>query len=107
MTSRGSSRAIAAIAFGDGPKALSFAPKRTSSRWPDSRISCSGPMNGVVAGIASTAGSDESGCQPPKKRWTVTGVPAGHSSSRSSMMMYPSARAVRLTENERNGKWMR
>ena len=42
-------------------------------------MSCSGPMNGVVAGIASTArvGWIIFECQAPKNRWTVTGVPAG------------------------------
>ena len=46
---------IASAAFGEIPKALSFAPTRTRNASPRRRSSVSGPTKGIVAGRLSTS----------------------------------------------------
>ena len=46
--------ALALIAFGDGPKPLSFAPSRARNIIPEARSCASGPTNGTVCGKSTT-----------------------------------------------------
>ena len=47
---------MAATAFGDGPKTLSFAPIRATKRRPMARSWVSGPTKGTVAGRLAASG---------------------------------------------------
>ena len=48
--------AMAATAFGDGPKTLSFAPIRATNGRPMARSCVSGPTKGTVAGRPAASG---------------------------------------------------
>jgi hypothetical protein len=47
---------MASMAFGEGPKTLSFAPMRARKGWPRLRSCASGPTKGTLAGREATRG---------------------------------------------------
>src|SRR5262249_17946367 len=61
---RSAAAAIAATAFGEGPKALSLAPIRSSSGAPIRRSSASGGTKGAPAGTPQASG-EHGGREPP------------------------------------------